>query len=132
MDFVLRQKKLCVSVVFVVITVIATFTSNKIGHAVFVAGTVIPLVFWFLDAIGYYYQVKLRTLMENIREQIATRNSKKEIIVKGKPFIAKDRVVTSDRRKVFSSFFNHSMWIYGVIIGLDLVVWVLFYLGMVS
>lgn len=130
--FCFEAKKLCASIVFIVITVIATFTSEKLDHAVFVAGAIIPLFFWFLDAVGYYYQVKLRASMESMRKNISARNSSKEIITGSKPFISKERADASAPSKVISSFFNHSMWLYGVMIGSDLVIWIMFCLGAVS
>lgn len=130
--FCFEAKKLCVSVAFVVVAVIATFTSDKVDHAVFVAGAAIPLCFWFLDSIGYYYQVKLRAAMNGLRQQISARNSTKLVVAGGADFIEKKRADAPQLNRVLSSFFNHSMWLYPIMIGADLIVWRLFCTGAIA
>ncbi|WP_051961986.1 hypothetical protein [Methylobacter sp. BBA5.1] len=130
--FCFEAKKLCVTVQFVVIGVIATFTEKKLDHAIFVAGFLIPLCFWFLDSVGYYYQAKLRTSMEKIRGQIASRNNRKTVIATGVPFISKERSELSQVKKIRAASLNHSMWLYGLMILIDLGIWWLYCIEVIS
>src|SRR5258708_29521344 len=57
-SFCFETKKLCVTTEFVVLTLLAKFTTDKLDHSLFVTAMVVPLCFWFLDAVVYYYQVK--------------------------------------------------------------------------
>ena len=67
-SFCFEIKKFCVTTLFVVMTLMIKFTSDKLDHSIFVAGLLIPICFWFLDATGYFYQVKLRGTMESSRQ----------------------------------------------------------------
>lgn len=135
--FCFEAKKLCVSIEFVVIGIIATFTKNDKGspaldHSIFIAAFLIPLCFWFLDSVGYYYQAKLRSSMEKIRRDIAGRNEKKQIIASGQPFIAKERTGLSQFAMVKRACINHSMWLYGLMIVVDITTWVLYCKGVIA
>lgn len=78
-SFCFEIKKFCVTTLFIVLTLMAKFTSDKLDHSLFVAGLMIPLCFWFLDATGYFYQVKLRGTMQAIRTRLASQNDQKLI-----------------------------------------------------
>src|SRR5262245_5614196 len=84
-SFCFETKKFCVTTEFVVLTLMFKFTADKLDHSLFVAGLVIPLSFWFLDAVGYYYQVKLRGMMESIRVRLGDRNSRQIVGIGGAP-----------------------------------------------
>jgi hypothetical protein len=73
-SFCFETKKFCVTAEFVVLTLLVRFTADKLDHSLFVAGLAIPLCLWFLDAVAYYYQVKIRGTMESIRQRIKNRN----------------------------------------------------------
>ncbi|MCL6472988.1 MAG: hypothetical protein K6T91_09305 [Firmicutes bacterium] len=90
--FCFETKKFCVTTEFIVLTLLAKFTADKLDHAFFVSGLVIPLCFWFLDAVGYYYQVKIRGTMESIRERLVARNSQQIVTDNINPMIPPGRV----------------------------------------
>lgn len=125
-SFCFETKKFCVTTEFVVLALFAKFTSDKLDHSLFVTGLIIPLCFWFLDAVGYYYQVKIRGTMESIRLRLKTRNSQPILAAGGEPVIAQDRAQRHWSRRVTDAFFNHSMWLYGLMIAIDALMWILF------
>jgi hypothetical protein len=131
-NFCFEIKKYCVTTTFVVLTILIKFTSDKVDHSLFVAGLVIPILFWFLDSIGYYYQVKLRGMMENIRQKILVRNSDNIIASTGVKIISDERVNRLPYFMVKDSFANHSMWLYVIMIMIDIIVWGVFCLGAIS
>lgn len=125
--FCFEIKKFCVTTTFIVLTLLVKFTSNKLDDAIFVAGFIIPFCFWFLDSIGYYYQVKLRGTMEAIRTNIKERA---EInIITNERVISKERIEKKLLSKVKNSFFNNSMWLYVFMITIDIIVWGLYKAG---
>lgn len=130
--FCFEIKKFCVSTTFIVLTLLVKFTADKLDHSLFLTGSIIPLCFWFLDSVGYYYQVKLRGTMENIRKKIQSRSG--ETIVKhtGEKIIADERVDLPRYKLVVNAFANHSMWLYFIMISLDILVWLLFKNGAIA
>lgn len=131
-SFCFETKKFCVTTEFVVLTLMVKFTVNKLDHSLFVTGLVIPLCFWFLDSVGYYYQVRLRGMMESIRLRLAGRNSNEIVGTSGVPIISRERIERSLPRRTFDAAINHSMWLYGLLFGIDLLVWALFATGAIQ
>lgn len=131
-SFCFEIKKFCVTTLFVVMTLMVKFTSDKLDHSIFVAGLVIPACFWFLDATGYFYQVKLRGTMESIRQRLASRDEKPLVSEKGAVVIAPSRASASIRDRVVDAGFNHSMWLYLLLVLIDVVVWLLFVAGCIK
>lgn len=131
-SFCFEIKKFCVTTIFIVLTLLVKFTSDKLDHSLFAAGILIPLCFWFLDAIGYYYQVKLRGTMENIRKNILARGSDNIVTSTGERIISEDRINRPCYFKVKDSIVNHSMWLYVFMISIDLVSWGFFCFGGIS
>lgn len=127
--FCFETKKFCVTTLFVVLTLTVKFTRDRLDHSVFVAGLIISICFWFVDAVGYYYQVKLRGIMETIRLRLAKRNAKQ--LTEQAPVIDRARVEQPWHKKAFQSGFNHSMWLYAVLVLLDLMLWVVFVKGLI-
>lgn len=130
-SFCFETKKFCVTTEAVVLTLMVKFTVDKLDHSLFVAALAIPIAFWFLDAVAYYYQVKIRGTMELIRERIKSRNSQQIVDTGGEPVIAADRVHRNLFRRVFDAAANHSMWLYGMLVVADLAVWSLFVKGVI-
>lgn len=110
-------------------TLMVKFTSDKLDHSIFVAGLIIPVCFWFLDATGYFYQVKLRGTMESIRQRLASREAKPLVAANGAVVIAPSRASASIRDRVIDAGFNHSMWLYVLLALIDSAVWALFVAG---
>ena len=131
-SFCFETKKFCVTTEFVVLAFLVKFTADKLDHSLFVAGLVIPVCFWFLDAVGYYYQVKVRGAMESIRTRLTTRNSTQLIAAAADRVISRERVDRPALRRASDAFVNHSMWIYAVLVFIDLLLWALFVAGTIS
>jgi hypothetical protein len=130
--FCFRTKQICLTVEFVVIGLLIKFTNDKLDESIFVAGLAIPLCFWFLDGVAYFYQVKLRGVMDNIREQLHKRNSTPMVAdIHGK-VIEQRRINRSQLIKIITSFINHSMWIYFFLLCADVILWLLFRKGVIE
>lgn len=127
--FCFRTKQICLTVDVAVIGVLVKLTESKLDTSIFVAGLLIPISFWFLDSIGYFYQVKLRGMIDNIRNRIAKRNAEKIILSPSETTIEKDRISTSQATKVRTAFFNHSMWLYGLLILIDAILYGSYFIG---
>jgi len=127
-SFCFEIKKFCVTTLFVVLTLMAKFTLDKLDHSIFVAGLLIPLCFWFLDATGYFYQVKLRGTMQAIRTRLAVQNDLKIIINSVGQIIEPSRLSAPAYRRIFAAGFNHSMWLYILLVVINISIWLL-YLG---
>ena len=84
-----------------------------------------------LDAIGYYYQVKIRGTMEAIRQRLKDRNSSQIVTVGGEPIIAPIRTQRRWLRHTFDAFINHSMWLYALMVGIDVILWRLFVMELI-
>lgn len=110
-------------------TLLVKFTADKLDHSLFVAGLLIPLCFWFLDAVGYYYQVKLRGTMESITQRIISRNGPRILAAHSNQVIAQERLQRPLSRRVLDSAANHSMWLYALMVLIDVVVWWLYIRG---
>lgn len=128
-SFCFEIKKFCVTTLFVVMTLLVKFTSDKLDHSIFVAGLIITVCFWFLDATGYFYQVKLRGTMESIRTRLASPDDKSLLSVTGTPIIAASRSSASAPKRVFKAGFNHSMWLYLLLVLIDGILWKMFIAG---
>lgn len=72
-DSCFELKKLCATVLVPAGTLVSVFTDKRLNSAVFVAGLLIITTFWLADAVGYYYQRKLRSVMKEIWERRAAR-----------------------------------------------------------
>jgi hypothetical protein len=125
-NFCFETKKFCVTTEFVVLALMVKFTKDSLDDSIFVAGLLIPLCFWFLDATGYFYQVKLRGTMETIRERLAVRGHETIVAADGARVIAPERAASALHQRVLSASFNHSMWLYGILVTADLFVWGLY------
>jgi uncharacterized membrane protein len=66
-SFCFRTKQICITIEIALIGLLIKFTDSKIDTSVFVAGFVIPLAFWFLDSIAYYYE---KQLLEKIKDSL--------------------------------------------------------------
>ena len=130
-NFCFEIKKFCVTTEFVVLAFIAKFTREKLDRSIFVAALLIPLLFCFLDATAYFYQVKLRGTMEAIRERLAKREAPALVDALGVGVIAPERTRGSVKERALGSLFNHSMWLYAILIAMDAIAWCLFEFGLI-
>lgn len=66
-SFCFRTKQVCLTVLIAVLGILRAVTSNELDQSFFVAGLLIPVCFWFLDSVAYFYQVKVRGVMDSVR-----------------------------------------------------------------
>lgn len=131
--FCFRTKQIYVTVEIAVLGLLARFLGDKLDHSVFVAGLLIALVFWFLDSTGYYYQVKLRIVMDEVRTRLLERNRQGVISSGGaQKVIEESRSSESGTRRFREALVNHSMWLYLIIAIIDVVFWVAFSGGLIQ
>ena len=122
--FCFRTKQICLTVDVAVAGILFKFTDNRLDDAIFVAGLLIPVGFWFLDSVAYFYQVKLRGLMQIIRGELRERNQKNLVQgVEHSPVIAAERLKKTWLGNAWNALVNHSMWLYGILIAVDLAFW---------
>jgi hypothetical protein len=120
-------KKLCVTVIVSAATLVVTFTEHRIDLAFFIGGAIIILFFYVADAQSYYYQEKIRIRMAQIATTLANRHSQQpQVVVVGMP-LGQQRLAQS---RLLRAFLNSSMWFYAFIFGIDLVLLLLFKLGL--
>lgn len=131
-SFCFETKKFCVTTLFVALTLMVKFTSDRLDRSIFVAGIVIPLCFWFLDATGYFYQVKLRGMMESIRSRLASHDEQELVVATETQVIAPSRTSAPTPQRVVAAGLNHSMWLYVLLIGIDLSLWLLYLSGAIK
>lgn len=128
-SFCFEVKKFCVTTLFAAITVVLSITLRRLDHSAFIVVFLIPPCFWFLDATGYHYQVKLRGMMEAIKVRLAKRGGNQILSVSGLEIISSSRTSAPVLRGVLASGFNHSMRVYFILTTLDLLAWLLFCAG---
>jgi hypothetical protein len=76
-DSCFEIKKLCATVLIPTGTLVSVFTNKRLNAAVFVSGLLVVVAFWLADAVGYFYQRKLRNVMAPIWGRRAARFSEK-------------------------------------------------------
>lgn len=131
-SFCFRTKQICLTVDVAVIGLLIKFTVNKLDTAIFVAGLLIPLCFWFLDAVAYYYQVKIRGVMDSIRERLSQRNLGTIVDANTQRVISLERVTKPWGKRLLTAFFNQSMWFYGFLSVADLAIWIMWCRGIIG
>lgn len=131
-SFCFEVKKFCVTTLFVVLTLMTRLTEDKLDDSVFVAGLLISVCFWFLDSTAYYYQVKLRGTMEAIRARLSSREEQPILVATGEQVIEPARVSAPIGKRVFDAGVNHSMWVYALLVVVDLCTWTLFQNGLIK
>lgn len=130
--FCFRTKQICLTVDIAIVGILIKITDSNLDTSIFVAGLLIPLGFWFLDTIGYFYQVKIRGVMSNIRGRIENRNAEKIILSGNEKIIEDERVKASQIKKVSNAFFNHSMWLYVFLIAADIILYGAYVTGIIK
>ncbi|MDA3822777.1 MAG: hypothetical protein PF450_09250 [Bacteroidales bacterium] len=111
--FCFRTKQICLTVLVGIVGLVTVLTSDKLDTAVFVAGLLIPICFWFLDSIAYFYQVKLRGVMDGVRDRIHKRHSANLLRGPNENVIADERINRSSVKRVRDGFFGTA----GILVG---------------
>jgi hypothetical protein len=70
--------------------------------------------------------------MEGVRERIKCRNSDEQLRGIDSEVIEKSRTTSSPAKRILDSFINHSMWLYYLIILIDLILWTAFKSGTIA
>lgn len=111
-----ETKKIFLTLIVTLTTVVNKFNGNKIDYKNFLALLLIIVLFWSLDAESYYYQEKLRQVMKKIMNEI--RGARKIEITDGVGIpLSKSRKQSNMRVR---SFFNRSQFMYMILIIMDL------------
>ncbi len=105
-----------------------TFTNKSLDLSLFIITYIITLCFWFLDATSYYYQVKLRANIDIRLDKI--RSLKVEQVEQDT--IEDRRVNKGLLAKLKDAIFNHSMWIYYILIVLNSIAFYMLRLKIIS
>ncbi|MEH1709278.1 hypothetical protein V7G70_01270 [Acinetobacter pittii] len=123
--FCFEIKKTCIATIFIVLTLVVTFTDKKLDLSVFTISLITIISFWLLDSTAYFYQVKLRAVM-NIKFdkvlEIAGENSKDQ-----EGAIEDSRADENTLQKILSSLFNGSMIVYYILLFLNFFGLIMFY-----
>lgn len=72
-DSCFEIKKLCATVIVPTGTLVALFSERQLNVAVFMSGLLVISFFWIADAVGYYYQRRLRAAMNVAWQRRADR-----------------------------------------------------------
>lgn len=72
-DSCFEIKKLCATVLVPAGVLVATFSDKQLSTAVFATGFLIIFAFWIADAFSFYYQRRLRVLMQQVWTRRAER-----------------------------------------------------------
>jgi hypothetical protein len=129
--FCFETKKFCVTTEFIVLPLIAKFTKDELDSSIFIAALLIPICFWVLDSVAYFYQVKLRGIMKEIHNRLSLKENNNQLVISD-CVIENRRVESSTSEKIINSLFNHSMWLYAFMIFIDAVVSILFVIGKIT
>ncbi|WP_285750371.1 hypothetical protein [Lentzea sp. NBRC 105346] len=72
-DACFEMKKLCATVLVPTGTLVALLSDRILNAAVFVAAIAVVITFWMADSVAYYYQRRLRNVMDTIWSRRAQR-----------------------------------------------------------
>jgi hypothetical protein len=110
-----EYKKVCVSFLTAAVTAFITLNKNGINQNLFILASVVVLGFWLADATAYYYQRKLRLLIEKTKAQIANRNG-----------VENKNLNRNLPKPSLQDLFNLSMTLYYVLLGMSCFGWLLY------
>jgi hypothetical protein len=123
-------KKLCATVLAGVETLLITITDHRLDPSLFVAGILITLAFWILDAQSYYYQEKLRDRMKQLANEMAARCEPPLAVVSGIGMPVSNRGSTAvTAKRILWSCLNPSMTFYMIVTVLIVITTVLYHCG---
>ena len=121
-------KKLSIITITTFITVLVKFTSDKLDLSLFVSTYLIIMMFWFIDSVTYYYQVKLRINISNHLKNIKVRNTQNSSDTSN-TFVIEPGRITNKKRK---AAFNNSMWVYYILLFFNSIALILFLVGIIK
>ncbi len=121
-------KKLSIVTITAFITVLVKFTNDKLDLSVFISSYLIIFMFWFIDSVTYYYQVKLRINISNHLKNIKTRNTQNGSDISDTFVIETDRI----KNKKYKAALNNSMWVYYILLFFNSIALTLFLSGIIQ
>ncbi|MEQ1451937.1 hypothetical protein [Acinetobacter seifertii] len=122
-NFCFEIKKTCVTTIFVVLTFVITFTEKKLDLSIFLISYITVVCFWLLDSTAYFYQVKLRSMMNNKFNKVRKLSGQEP---ESDGAIEDSRAEVSFSKKLISSLFNPSMILYYILLVLNTIGFFLF------
>jgi hypothetical protein len=108
-----EYKKIYVTFLGVTITALTAITKGTIYDYYFIISIIIIVGFWISDALSYYYQRKLRSIMDKKVGKIAIRND-----IQGYE-------IGTLKMSRMGALFNPSMILYYMLLGLSIGAWLL-------
>lgn len=122
-NFCFEIKKTCIATIFIVLTFVVTFTNKELDLSIFIISYITVICFWLLDSTAYFYQVKLRTMMNGKFSTVLTLSGETP---ENDAAIEDSRSNESLFKKLFSSSFNASMILYYILLALNTIGLILF------
>ncbi|TXK39983.1 hypothetical protein [Nonomuraea sp. C10] len=120
-DSCFELKKICATVLVPASSLVSLLSGQKLNGAVFVSALLIITAFWLADAVGYFYQRKLRANMTRIWQRRAARCPD-----------GYEHIPAPQRVGAFRSAFNSSMIYYLLLSSLVGLAFLLYFLGFIS
>jgi len=121
-------KKLSIVTITAFITVLVKFTKDNLDWSLFISIYLIIIMFWFIDSVSYYYQAKLRQNILDHFNNITERNAPQNVTDE-----EKDKPKQENKfKKIKKSVFNHSMWVYYIMILFNTITSYLFWIGKIK
>lgn len=121
-------KRLCVTVLIASCTLLVKLTDGILDPSFFVAGLLIPPLFWGLDATSYFYQEKLRGMINGKLNDIKNRNASDTLRSLEGIVLETHRTKKS---RVVRSIFNSSMLLYYILIVINVILFIFFQNGFI-
>ena len=121
----LELKKILFVLIGISVPSLLKLAGNKLDMSFFVTLYLFLLTFWFLDSFTYYYQDKLRKLMDKRFNKLRIRNNEERSV---STTISDKR---TDNNRMKRSLWNESIYIYPVLIGLNTIGCILHILGVI-
>lgn len=122
-NFCFEIKKTCIATIFIVLTFVVTFTKKELDLSIFIISYITVICFWLLDSTAYFYQVKLRIMMNGKFSKVLTLSGQTP---ENDATIEESRSNESFLKKLFSSPFNASMILYYILLALNTIGLILF------
>ena len=114
-SFCFEIKKTCIATIFIVLTLVITFTDKKLDLSIFIISYITILCFWFLDGTAYFYQVKLRTMMNAKFDKVRKLSGESD----ESGGVIDDRGEKTIYKQLLSTSLNPSMILYYILIVLN-------------
>lgn len=115
----LELKKIFFVLVGIVVPTLIKLANDRLDWSLFITFYVLIPTFWFLDSFTYYYQEKLREMMNKKFADIKERNKEITVIVDKKEYNYTIESARSKDLRLFRSVFNYSLAIYPILLLLN-------------